>query len=124
MRPSCGSIPAPTSAPSRWGKRMVRVLWLGLLAWAWIAATPAAARSALFSDDAPLHIVISAPFPALIRAARAGTNPYPATLSVTDGAAPARDFPIALSARGHFRRTSGSCQFPPFLLRFDKAAVR
>lgn len=106
---------------------MVGVRWFGLMALAWIAVSPASAappQSRLFSDAAQLHIVISAPFPALVRAARASTNPYPATLSVTDGAASAKALPIELSARGHFRRTSGSCQFPPLLLKFDRVTVR
>jgi len=104
---------------------MVRVLWFGLCVLAWMAAPPAAAKPQLFSDDAPpLNIVITAPFPALVRAAPTSTNPYPATLSVSDGAGPAQTFAIQLSARGHSRRTTAYCAFPPLWLKFDKAAVK
>lgn len=87
-------------------------------------ASPAAAKSALFSDEAPLQLVISAPFPALVRAAKSGTNPFPATLSVMDGAGPAQTIPIQLRPRGLTRRTGGYCAFPPLSLNFDKAAVK
>jgi hypothetical protein len=103
---------------------MIRTLWFGLTAVAWMLASPAAAKSDLFSDEAPLQLVINAPFPALVRAAKSNTNPFPATLSVTDGAGPAQSFPIELRARGLTRRTGGYCSFPPLSLNFDKAAVK
>jgi hypothetical protein len=99
---------------------MIRALWVGLLALAWMAASPAAAASRLFSDEAPLKIVITGPFPTLVRAAKTSTNPYPATLSVTDGAGAAQTMPIQMSARGLTRRTAGYCSFPPLALIFDK----
>lgn len=102
---------------------MIRALWVGLLALACMAASTATAKSRLFSDDAPLKIVITAPFPALVRAAASNTNPYPATLSVTEGAAPTQTVPIQLSARGLTRRTANYCQFPPLALKFDKATA-
>jgi hypothetical protein len=102
---------------------MVKALWF-LMALAWLVASPAAAKSRLFADDAPLQIVISAPFPALVRAAPTRTDPYPATLTVTEGAGPPRTFPIELRARGLTRRTGGYCQFPPLSLNFDKAGLR
>ena len=102
---------------------MVRVLWIGLMALVWMGATPAAAESRLFTGVEPLNIVITAPFPALVHTARTTTNPYPATLAVTEGAGPAQTLSIQLRARGLTRRTAGFCQFPPLLLEFDKAAV-
>jgi hypothetical protein len=100
-------------------------LWmrLGVLAAALVVASPAAAKSGLFSDEAPLQMVISAPFPTLVHAAKTSTNPFPATLSVTDGAGPAQTLPIQLRPRGLTRRTGGYCQFPPLSLTFDKATV-
>lgn len=103
---------------------MIRALWLGLTAVAWMLASPAAAKTELFSEEAPLQLVINAPFPALVRAAKTSTNPFPATLSVTDGAGPAQSFPIELRARGLTRRTGGYCSFPPLSLTFDKATVK
>jgi hypothetical protein len=103
---------------------MVRALWFGLTASAWILASPAAAKLDLFSDEAPLQLVITAPFPALVRAAKTKTDPFPATLSITDGAGTVQSFPIQLRARGLTRRTGGYCAFPPLSLNFDKAAMK
>jgi hypothetical protein len=86
-------------------------------------AGPAAAQSRLFSDDAPLQIAITAPFPSLVHAAKTRTDPFPATLTLTDGAAP-QNFATQLRARGLTRRTGGYCQFPPLSVTFDKAAVK
>jgi hypothetical protein len=102
---------------------MIRALGFGLALLAWMGAAPAAAKSHLFVDEAPLKIVITAPFAALVRAAPTSTNPYPATLSVTDGQGPPQSLPIELSARGHFRSTAKACVFPPHLLKFDKASA-
>ena len=104
---------------------MLRTLWIGLLAVAGlVAAAPAVAQSALFTEVAPLTLVITAPFPALVRAAPKSTDPFPATLTVSDGAGPARSLPIQLSARGLTRRTGGYCQFPPLALEFAKPSVK
>ena len=104
---------------------MRRVLWFGLMALAWIFASPVAAQSRLFSEDAPLKIVLTAPFPTLVRAAKTSMNPYPATLTVTDGAEPAQTLPIQLRARGLTRRTAGFCDFPPIQLQFgDKSTLK
>ena len=103
---------------------MVRALWFGLAALAWMLASPAAAKPGLFTDEAPLQLVITAPFPALVHAAKTSINPFPATVSVTDGGGPAQTLPIQLRARGLTRRTGGYCQFPPLSLTFDKATAR
>lgn len=101
---------------------MVRAL-LSLIVLACMAAS--AADLHLFSDDAPLRLTITAPLPALVRAARysASTNPYPATLTLTDDGGAPQSFAIQLSPRGHTRRSSGFCEFPPLLVTFDKKAV-
>jgi hypothetical protein len=107
-----------------WGKKqMSKAFWVGLMALAASIASPAAAKSKLFTDDAPLQLVINAPFPTLVRAAKTGTNPFPATLTVTDGAGPAQTVPMQLRARGLTRRTGGYCSFPPLSLNFDKTKV-
>ncbi len=103
---------------------MLRTLVLGLCALAWTFASSAQAASRLFSDDSILHITVTAPFPTLVRAAKTSTNPFPATLAVTEGAGPAQSLPIQLRARGFTRRTAGFCEFPPLQLDFsDKAAL-
>jgi hypothetical protein len=103
---------------------MVRAIWIGLMAVICLGATPAAAHSKLFKDDAPLKIVITAPFPALVRAAPTSRNAFPATLEVTDAEGPPETLPIQLSPRGLTRRTAGICSFPPLLLDFDKSTTQ
>jgi hypothetical protein len=97
-------------------------LFFGLVALAWMLASPAAAASHLFTDAAPLHITITAPFPALVRTAKYSLNPYPATLTLADPAGAAQSFPIQLRARGISRRKV-YCAFPPIYLLFDKQAM-
>jgi hypothetical protein len=102
---------------------MIKAFWSGLAALALMFASPAAAQSPLFSSDAPLKIVLTAPFPALVRAAKSSMNPYPATLTVADGAGPAQSLPIQLRARGLTRRTAGFCDFPPIQLQFGEKST-
>ena len=102
---------------------MIKAISVGMAALAWMLATPAAAKQSLFTDEAPLQLVINAPFPTLVRAAKTSTNPFPATLTVTDGANPAQTMPVELRARGLTRRTGGYCSFPPLSLTFDKTKV-
>jgi hypothetical protein len=104
------------------GRGMVRVL-LGLVALAWMFASPAMAANDLFGNDAPLRITLTAPFPTLVARAKYSINPFLATLTLTDQAGAAQTFPIQVGARGLFRRKSGSCTFPPILLTFDKQAM-
>ena len=104
---------------------MINALRIALVALAWLLAQPASAQSRLFTDDAPLEIVITGPFRELVRTApRAAPQPYPASLSVREGSAAAQSFPIQVQARGVSRRTLGFCQFPPLFLDFDKAVTR
>lgn len=101
---------------------MIRFLSI-LLALTWIAASPAKAATELFTDEAPLHITLTAPFPALVGAAKHSLNPYPASLALTGGSGASQTFPIQVRARGVSRRTLGYCDFPPILLEFDKKAM-
>ena len=103
---------------------MIRALTIALAALGLAMASPAAADSRLFSGDAPLTIVITAPFRTLVQTAKRSTSPYAATLTVTDGAAAPQSLAIQLRARGMTRRTGGYCDFPPIQLDFgDKAKV-
>ncbi len=101
---------------------MVRFVSI-LLALMWLAASPAKAASELFTDEAPLHITLTAPFPALVGAAKHSMNPYPASLALTGDSGAVQTFPIQVRARGISRRTLGYCDFPPILLEFDKEAM-
>jgi hypothetical protein len=104
---------------------MIRAFWLALVGLIWALAAPATAQTRLFSTDAPLRITLTAPFPTLVRAAKTKLDPYPATLTVTDGTAPAQNLAIQIRPRGISRRVGGFCTFPPLQLRFgDKAALK
>lgn len=95
------------------------------MALAFLGAAPAAAETRLFSDEQPLRMVVSAPFRALVATSASKTDPYPATLTVSEGAGAGQSLPIQLRARGISRRTLGYCQFPPLQLAFgDKATVK
>jgi hypothetical protein len=103
---------------------MFKAFVLGLAALALIAAEPAQAKG-LFSDKAPLTLVLTAPFRTIVPAAKTRTDDYPATLQVGDGAGPAQTLAIQIRARGNTRRTAGYCQFPPIELRFgDKDQLK
>jgi hypothetical protein len=103
---------------------MIKSIAVGLAALLGALASPALAQSRLFSDEAPLEIVITAPFKELVRTAAKTPNPYPATLSVSEGAQAPQSFPLQVQARGVSRRTLGFCQFPPLFLDFDKTVTR
>jgi hypothetical protein len=99
---------------------MGRVRWIGLVAAiAWIVALPAAAQTRLFSDDAPLRLVITAPFNEIAKGKYTDKKAYPATVALADGPA----IPIELRARGYTRRTAGYCSFPPLSLKLEKQSI-
>ena len=99
---------------------MGKAAWLGLLAAiVWVVASPAMAKARLFSDDAPLRLVITAPFNEIAKGKYTDKKAYPATVAVADGPA----IPIELRARGYTRRTAGFCSFPPLSLKFDKTTA-
>jgi len=113
---------------------MIRMLFRGMAALALMLAAmlasggPAAAQSRLFSADAPLQLTLTAPFPALIHAAKtakADIKPYAATLAVRDGAGAPVSLPLEVRGRGISRRIGGFCAMPPLQLRFsDKDALK
>jgi hypothetical protein len=103
--------------------QMIKAFWTGVAVLAWSLASPAGAQSRLFSDSQALQLVITAPFPDLVRTEKT-PKPYPATLAVTDGAGPAQTLPIQINARGLTRRTGGYCKFPPIALVFEKATAK
>jgi hypothetical protein len=102
----------------------LRALILSIVALALAGASPAFAQTALFADDRPIAFTLTGPFPELVRAAPASIKPFPATLTLTEGASAPQSFSIEMRARGHTRRTDGFCRFPPILLRFDKKTVK
>lgn len=97
--------------------------WLGAIGALVLNVSPAAAQTALFTDTAPLQITLAAPFAGLVSAAPHTTNPYPATLTLTNEAGAAQAFQIQIRARGLTRRTGGFCNFPPIGLDFAHGTV-
>ena len=87
-------------------------------------AAPAFAEAPLFADSAPIAFTLTGPFPALVHAAPVSTKPFPATLTLTEGAGRPQSFSIEMRARGHTRRQAGFCSFPPLYLKFDRAQVK
>jgi hypothetical protein len=102
----------------------MKALILAVAVLAWIAG-PAVAKSGLFTDTAPLTLVLTAPFKTLVPEAKYRINTYPATLQVGEGSGPAKSLAIQIRPRGLTRRTAGYCNFPPIELRFgDKAELK
>lgn len=78
--------------------------------------SPASAKdkvTPLFADNAVLSVTISGPVKEIVRAAQKSTDPRDATLTANG-----ETHAIALSARGHSRRRSENCQFPPLSVLF------
>ena len=96
---------------------------IGVAALAWMGGSPALAQSRLFSAEAPLQIVINAPFRDLIRSAKTSLKPFPATMTVSDGAGAAQTIPLQVRPRGLTRRTAGYCDFPPIQLIFGEKST-
>ena len=103
---------------------MVRALWFCVLALACAIAAPAAAAPDLFANDAPpLKLVLTARFDDLARNAPHSTDPYPATLSASDGTGPEQSFSIQVRPRGISRRSHDFCEFPPLALEFPDTGL-
>ena len=87
-----------------------------------LAAAPLRAQE-LFRDDAPVRVTITTNLRDLTRE-RDSTQLqwFGAELAWTDSAGAARTMPVEVRARGHFRRQSSNCSFPPLFLRADREA--
>jgi hypothetical protein len=75
----------------------------------------------LFQATGPVEFTLTAPF----RAINKDHNPesstrYPGILTVKDKDGAARDIPVKLSARGHFRRMARNCSVVPLRVEFPK----
>ncbi len=91
-----------------------------MVAGALLLAVPAQGQG-LFRDSVPLEVTIVTDLKAVIRD-RDSTKfkPHEATLSYRDSAGATKTFPVTLRARGHFRRQSRNCDFPPLKLEFER----
>lgn len=75
----------------------------------------------LFRDSVPLEVTLVTDLRAVIRD-RDSTKfkPHAATLAYRDAAGATMTFPVTLRPRGHFRRQSRNCDFPPLKLSFER----
>lgn len=81
------------------------------------AAQAPALATPLFADDAPIHLVVRGPIPAIARGAERDNVPQPGTVSLIGGSG--ETLPVSISARGITRRMSVTCSFPPLKLEFQ-----
>lgn len=99
---------------------MMRRAAVVMMAGACLLARPAQGQG-LFRDSVPLEVTIVTDLKTVIRD-RDSTKfkPHAATLSYRDSTGATKTFPVTLRARGHFRRQSRNCDFPPLKLEFER----
>jgi hypothetical protein len=82
------------------------------------ASTATEPGKPLFAGDEMIHVSITGPISTIASHAQDSTAPQAASLS--SGSA-ADIYPIMISARGHARRNTEVCQFPPLRVDFTRA---
>ena len=82
------------------------------------AAPPA--ETGLFDSDAPLHITLSGSIRTLLGDRVGSPKKYACSLSCAGKDSLTSVIPVEVSTRGHFRRLTGNCAYPPLLIRFPK----
>ena len=88
-----------------------------------ILALPTARASSLdplFQDDAPLQVVITAPFSQLIRE-RPKDRELPGSFTFRDPKGVSIELDVQVRARGKYRHTN--CDFPPLFLNFKRSQL-
>lgn len=78
----------------------------------------------LFQKKEILKIKIEANMKALLKDKGDKPTYHPANLSYLNEFSEPVSLPINIRTRGHFRRSSGSCKFPPVMLNFAKKKVK
>lgn len=83
----------------------------------------------LFASDQVLSLTIAARMQPILRdrvpakVGEKGTN-HPALLTVSNDSGGVSQFPIDIQVRGHFRRSSANCLFPPLALTLPKQTTK
>lgn len=97
----------------------VRSRLLVALLLSWTAGLPA---QALFATNEPIEVTLSTNLRDLIRE-RDSTRLqwFGAEMKYRDADGTERVIPVELRARGHFRRQSSTCTFPPLFVRAERA---
>jgi hypothetical protein len=90
-----------------------------------LLSAPVLHAQGLFRDTLPLDVTLVTDLKALVRE-RDSTRftAHPATLTYRDASGASKSFPVTLRARGHFRRQSRNCEFPPIKLEFERKDAR
>ena len=93
-----------------------------LVALACVLAPATGGAQALFRSDAPLEVTLTTNLRDLMRE-RDSTNLrwFGAEMTYRDETGTEVRVPVELRARGHFRRQSANCTFPPLFLRAERA---
>ncbi len=89
-----------------------------------LRVTPSCSQaSGLFDSDSVLHLVLSGDVRQLLRDRKDDPTYYPMSL-IWREAEEWDTIKIRARTRGHFRRQSGACTYPPVLLNFSAEAVK
>lgn len=74
----------------------------------------------LFGSDEVLQITLNGNLRALLNDRSGEPKNFPLLLSYASANNSTVEFPVDVKTRGHFRRTSGNCSYPPLLIQFAK----
>lgn len=104
---------------------MNRLLLRALLGVAYLSVPAFASGQKLFKRTEPIEITITTGLTKLIRD-RDSTDrvKHPAELAYKDSSGAIVKLPITLRTRGHFRRQTRNCDFPPLKLEVTKDAAK
>ena len=90
-----------------------------------VAAMPAKAQQKLFKGDTVLNLTISTDLRALIRQRDSlQLAKHMGVMSYKDSAGTTVKLPVQVRARGHFRRQSRNCDFPPLWVNWKSADAK
>ena len=90
-----------------------------------LALTPNAIAQRLFRSDTVVNVTITTDLKSFIRERDSlKLAAHPAVFSYTDSGGATVKLPVTVKARGHYRRQSRNCDFPPVWLNFRTDSVR
>jgi hypothetical protein len=79
-------------------------------------------NAGLFDSDSIFTITLKGNIRKLLNDVNGEPKPFPVVLSYAGDNNSQISIPISVKTRGHFRRQSGTCRFPPLLLRFSNTS--
>lgn len=97
------------------------IAWLCVLS-AWAGAEQTVGRTALFAEQRPFDMAVSADFKALLRRSEWKEGVWhDATVQVAGQDGTIRALPVRISVRSGFRTRNDNCRFPQFFIDFSGA---